>query len=382
MCDLPRWSYAVLANELGVSGSVTIYRLYDIGYAIDLDRAADLLGGAMQGRVRPSRLDAKAIRIRNPPLLAGLGDFDIAVTGATCRAVVAAHLYDFGVCSLEVRVATPGEISWSSFVDFTAALDASPALPPVFARELRDLVDRIRPSVERAETAPVFEDYKICRIDRLVSDEVTRVASELLSDDRLVALLLGERQGLSQFARRELVPHRFSYFEDDVTVLTSDAALVVEPRADDRDVEMVLEFANAQLLELRMFDQQLDADLPAFYDRVALARTGRSPRLAGRFRALLSDLQTRVADITETVERVENSLKVVNDVYLARVYSTTLELFREQAWRRGIERKLRILRETYAMLNAEAQAARTEFLEVTIVLLIVAELLVALAHGR
>ena len=370
------------ANELGVSGSVAIYRLYDIGYAIDLDRATDLLGGALQGRARPSRLDAKAIRIRNPPLLAKLSEFDITVNGAVCQALVTAHLYDFGVCSLEVRVPTPGEISWSSFVEFTAAVDVSPTLPPAFARELRNLVDRIRPSVERADTAPVFEDYKICRIDRIVSDGATRVVSEMLSDERLVALLLGERQALSQFARRELVPHRFSYFEDDITVLTSDAALVVEPRADDRDVEMVLEFANAQLLELRMFDQQLDAELPAFYDRVALARTARSPRLAARFRALLSDLQTRVADITETVERVENSLKVVNDVYLARIYSTTLELFREQAWRRGIERKLGILRETYSMLNAEAQAARTELLEITIVLLIVAELLLALAHGR
>src|SRR5207344_2444660 len=97
--------------------------------------------------------------------------------------------------------------------------------------------------------------------------------------------------------------------------------------------------------------------LPALYDRVEAARARRRPALASRFRAVLSDLQTRVADVTETVERVENALKVTNDVYLARVYAAALELFREEAWRRGIERKLGILRETYAMLNTESQAA-------------------------
>ena len=375
-------SPATVSRDLRVSGSVTIYRLFDVGYAIALDRAADLLGAAIQGRVRPSRLEAKAIEIRNPPLFAALGSFEVAVGDATCRATVSAHLYDFGVCSLYVRVAAPPEMSWSGFVDFTAGVDGSPALPAVFSRELGQLIDRIRPAIERAATAPLSEEYKICRIDRIAGDGATRVVSELLTDDQLVALLLGERQGLSPSARRELVPHRFSYFQDDLTVLTWDAALVVEPRADDRDVEIVLEFANAQLLELRMFDQQLDAELPALYDRVEVARTRRRPRLAGRFRALLSDLQTRVADITEIVERVENSLKVVNDVYLARIYSATLELFREQAWRRGIERKLGILRETYTMLNAEAQSARAELLEVIIVLLIVAELFLALVHGR
>lgn len=54
----------------------------------------------------------------------------------------------------------------------------------------------------------------------------------------------------------------------------------------------------------------------------------------------------------------------------------------EWTLRRRIDRKLRILRETYAMLNSEAQAARAERLEIAIVLLIVAELVLAVArHG-
>ena len=82
-----------------------------------------------------------------------------------------------------------------------------------------------------------------------------------------------------------------------------------------------------------------------------------------------------VADTTEVVERVENGLKVTNDVYLARIYQAALTLFREEAWRHGLERKLQIFRDTYAMLNDEAQTARGNILEVIIILLIVTEVI-------
>ena len=62
----------------------------------------------------------------------------------------------------------------------------------------------------------------------------------------------------------------------------------------------------------------------------------------------------------------------------ARIYSAALEIFRGRAWRAGIDRKLSIIRETYAMLNAESQAARAEVLEIAIVVLIVAEIVLAM----
>jgi hypothetical protein len=279
----------------------------------------------------------------------------------------------------------PDHLTWSAFTEACAAIEAAVARDVVFDREVRDLVERITPAVERAGLAPLVEEYTVYRVDHISFDEggvdpqaAPVLIADLLTDEEIAALLIGERQRLSSAALRELIPHRFSYYEDDLAVVSWESALVVEPRVEDRDVEYILEFANAQLLELRVYDQQLDADLPALYDRAEAARARRSPRLTGRFRAVLSDLQTRVADVTETVERVENALKVTNDVYLARVYAAALELFRAQAWRRGIDRKLAILRETYTMLGSEAQAARAEFLEIVVVVLILGELLLAL----
>jgi hypothetical protein len=154
--------------------------------------------------------------------------------------------------------------------------------------------------------------------------------------------------------------------------------LVVDPAKGDTDVQFVLEFANAQLLEFRFYDALLDEGLPRMYERVAQARSGPRAFPGRRFAHVLSDLQTLVADSTELVERAENALKVTDDVYLARVYAAAMEIFRGRAWRASIDRKLTIMRDTYGMLHAEAQARRSEALEISIVALILFEVVLGL----
>jgi hypothetical protein len=294
------------------------------------------------------------------------------------RAEVSARLFDFGTCSLQLRVAAPPALSWERFTEFGNAVDTSPELASLFTRYVEALRARVAPAVERPNLASVVEEYIVFRLTKLTDSNRAMLSTAVLTDTHVVPLLLRERRELSADARRELLPHRFSYYADDLTILTWDNALVVEPRGDDRDVEYILEFANAQLLELRYYDAVLDAELPAMYDRIAATRGRFSPLPTWRYRPLLARLQTRVADVTETVERVENALKVTDDVYLARIYAAALELFRGNAWRRGIERKLSIVRETYSMLNAEAQAARAELLEIAIIALIVIEIVVGM----
>jgi hypothetical protein len=297
-----------------------------------------------------------------------------------CRAQLVARIFDFGVASLQLEIIGPNIVSWGAFVEFARKLQGSTDVDALFAAELEALCRRIAPAIERAGLAPVREEYIVFRISALRRRDGGSVDPHaVLTDERLAPLLLGEPRPLARRALRELLQHRFSYYADDLVVLTWENALVLEPATNDRDVEYILEFANAQLLELRFYDAVLDAELPAMYDRVAYAR--RTHRLlTRRFHKVLAELQTRVADVTETVERAENALKVTDDVYLARVYGAALDLFRAPAWRHGIERKLEIFRSTYAMLNGEAQSARAELLELAIVFLIVAELVLGLVR--
>jgi len=364
-----------------VRGAAIVYRLYDVGYEIALDRALDLLASSAPERVRLVRGEGQAIQVKNPPVTVILGTENVAVAGERLDAEVSARVFDFGVVSLRMRIAAPRELSWSDFSAFGNAVDAEGGLAAVFDQYVRLLTERIGPAIERPALAAQTEDYVVYRISRLVSADGRPLPASALGELDVAPLLLNEWRPLSVDARRELLPHRFSYYADDLAILTWDNALIVEPEAHDTDVQYVLEFANAQLLELRFYDAALDAELPQMYDRVAAARrAGTRGLLTRRFAPLLADLQRLVADSTELVERVENSLKVTDDVYLARVYSAALEIFRGRVWRSGIDRKLAIIRETYAMLNAEGQAARAEALELAIVVLIVAEIVLALVR--
>lgn len=362
--------------DLRVDGEAIAYRLFDVGYEIDLERAARLLGGAERGRSRPGRLEARALEIRQPPLSAELGERDLDFDGTVVRGRLAVHLFDFGVCSLRLMVRAPEDASWSDFTAFGAAFDRSGTLARLFESELDALLARVRDAIQRPQVAPVVEDYIVFRLFGVRVGGRDVPAAEALSDEHLRVLLLGERRALAPAAQRDLLGNRFSYYADDLAVLTWDNALIAESRIEDTDVEYVLEFANAQLLELRVYDAQLDAELPGLYDRIAAARRRRLVTTR-RFRLLLGEMQSRVADVTEIVERADNAFKVTDDVYLARIYERALELFRVRNWRSGVDRKLGIFRETYAMLNDETQATRNELLEVAIVVLIVFEIVLS-----
>jgi hypothetical protein len=363
--------------EVRVEGTAIVYRLFDIGYEIGLERALDLLASSAPERVRPVRGEGQALQIANPPITVLLGSEVLTVAGAPHDAELSARIFDFGVVSLRIRLQAPGLRPWTDFVAFARAIDRVEALPGMVAHHLRLLTERIAPAIVRPRLAAVHEDYTVYRVSRLVDGAGTALSPEALHDGHVVPLLLEETRSISAEARRELLPHRFAYYSDDLAILTWERALVIEPGTADTDVQYILEFANAQLLELRYYDALLDLEIPQLFDRVAEARRVRRGFPGRRFADLLAGLQQQVADYTELVERAENALKVTDDVYLARVYQTALELFRGRTWRSGIDRKIGILRETYAMLNDESQAARSETLELAIVLLIVLEIVLA-----
>ena len=133
-----------------------------------------------------------------------------------------------------------------------------------------------------------------------------------------------------------------------------------------------------QLLLMRTYDAQLDTQLPQMYQRIAREQQRFELPLVRRYSKLLHHVQSLVAEVTWVTERVDNALKVTDDVYWNRLYSALLNVLRVDVWRDGVEHKLALIRETYSMLHAEADAERASALEWTIVLLILFEIGMAL----
>jgi hypothetical protein len=365
-----------------VSGSIVAYRLFDIAYAIDLAAAEKIWAErsrASSTRARLTTAPPKAVAFGVPPVEIALDPVPLSLGTATITATVIARLYDFGVVTFALKMPA-GPLPWSAYAELMNRADRGlrdeGAGTDHWARLLTEIRSVFTPALVRPAQSTIEEDYLIGIVNAF--DEPL-TADTLQSRVDLVPLLSGERRPLADAARQDLLRQRFSYYTDDLVVLTWDRAFIYEPR-EDSDVADVLEVANAELVEMRYYDELLDAELPRMYDLIE--RTQRATRLLAsrRFADLARRLSALVAEVTELTEKVDNALQVTEDVYLARVYAAALELFRVPAVSAAVDRKLAIIRDTYAGLYQEASAARAALLEVIIVVLIAVEIVIALAR--
>ncbi len=311
-----------------------------------------------------------------PPVAVELEPVTLALDHGNVAATATVRLYDFGAVTIALRVPIMNA-TWAQFVRQLNAVDRNvTAAGDMWDRLLKRVRELLGPAMIRAEDSGVQEEYLIGVVHEF---EPKLSATELRDRVDLVPLLSGEQRPLSEGARQDLLRQRFSYYTDDLVVLTWDRAFVYEPRGDS-DVLDVLEVANAQLLEMRYYDELLDDELPRMYELVAKARRTRTLLASRRFAGLARRLHTLVAEVTELTERVDNALQVTEDVYLARIYAAALELFRVPEVNAAVERKLAIIRDTYSALYDESLASRTELMELLIIVLILAEIVIALVR--
>jgi hypothetical protein len=362
-----------MAELTVVAGQIVALRLFDVAYAIDLKRAETLWAGRT-ARSRFSATSPKAMAFGVPPLGIDLDPVALEFGAGPVELAVTARLYEFGALTIALRLPVAGR-AWSEFVRLVNAFHgavAAAAMP--WERLLTQLRGVLAPALVRPSAAALEEDYLIGSVQQF---DTRPSAAELLAQIDLVPLLSGEQRPLSDGARADLLRSRFSYYADDLVVLTWDRAFIYEPRGDS-DVADVLEVANAQLLEMRYYDELLDDELPRMYDLVETTRRGLNVFAARRYATLARRLYTLVAEVTELTERVDNALQVTEDVYLARIYAAALDLFRVATVSAAVDRKLAIIRDTYAALYDEASSSRSEVLEIAIVVLIIVELVLAL----
>ncbi len=304
------------------SGAVVALRLFDVAYAIDLARAEALLAERARAS-RRSRLSAtppKAMTFGVPPVSLELEPVILSLDDRDVAASVTARLYDFGAVTIALRIAVT-DTPWAGFVRQLNTVDRSiGADNDPWARLLRQVRELLGAAFTRPEETKVQEEY-LLGVVHAFDQPMTAAALQERVD--LVPLLSGEQRPLSDGARQDLMRQRFSYYTDDLVVLTWDRAFIYEPR-NDSDVMDVLEVANAQLLEMRYYDELLDDELPRMYELVAKARLRRTLLSSRRFADLARRLHTLVAEVTELTERVDNALQVTEDVYLARIYAAAL----------------------------------------------------------
>jgi len=355
--------------ETITSGSITAFYLFDVSETIDLSRLREQIGGgAAAARLVPKAGTPSYFTYAVPPVVVegqalGIADID----GFRTRV----KFFDYGVVSLALTKPFAG--SWEALIALSQNYIENDRIEQQAERACRQVVERCQAAIPHAREQWLTEDYLVFSVTGLEP----RLTASTLVEQRAaeIALLLrGERQPLSEQEQEEVLRSRVSYLVDDLVVPTWNAALVYDTEAGVQPALEIFEFANSQLLEYRYYDALLDVELARIYGR--LQQKPRFESLAGRaYVRATRELHALFIDVNDVTDRTQNALKLIGDIYAARLFHLVATRLGVPMWKASVDEKLKTLDDIYRFAVEQVAISRGHLLELAIVGILVFELL-------
>lgn len=356
-------------------GHLLAYRMYDAADEIDLGTVEATLR-AESSRLRLLRENSQYLELRNPPVSLSLGSRELKLSVGPVTTELRVRVYDHGAISCMLRIPLAAGTSFEELIAFADAVYDAPPIDALCRAEVAALSQRLGAALRSPHLWDQDESYTVTFIEAFEGGPAT--ADQVLARCDLGRLLLGEKAStISRQQRRDVLNHQHSYLTSDLAVIDWNSAFVYEPSGLP-DIPDILEIANAQLLELRYYDDLLDRELDAIYDEVNLTKRPWWSIFSSKYSRLRRRTLALTLELGEFTERVENSLKIIGDFYLARVYQSAVRRFRISDWSQSVYRKETSVAQVYSLLKSEVDTDRLLWLEITVVILILGELLLAL----
>ncbi|HME33012.1 MAG TPA: hypothetical protein VKG65_09700 [Terriglobales bacterium] len=354
-----------------MKGSVLGVILHDICEEIRLEELREILGAK---RVEPGFKHAtpEYVRFEKPPVVEHL-DPVVLSSGETLSPQV--KYYDYGVVSVVLELGF--EADWEELIQLAARWVPNAELERQAQQIIRGRLERIAPAIGRLYNDWLSEDYYIF----LLSDVPSRAnGSELLAEygPQIAQMLRGEQVPLARSEADDVIQASLSYYPNDLVVVGWNAALVYDGPLGAATSVQILEYANSQLLEFRHYDELLTRELAGVY-RSLKHRAGLWRRW--RMRAEASRLNSVTVEVTELVERADNAIKFVSDMFSARLYRLAAAKVGVPEYKDLVNEKLHTAEGLYRALIDEFHQSRGFILELMVVIILVIEL-VYLFRGK
>ncbi len=354
------------------SGTFYAYFVFDVADTIALGRLRATPSSEAVARA-PLQLRREAssdfIEFPEPPVVVTLA--------APPDLRMRAKAFDYGVVSIRISCAlAPGP--WDAFAAETRRLRGDPTLPSIARRALDDFLVANGDALDDPHE-PLLEDYFVFNVEAFASS-VTGPELVDAFGPALASLVLCEERRVTTTECTETLRVNFAYFEDDLAVVQWDTAFVYDDREGAQNTLDIIEFANTQLAELRTYDARLDEELDTIYALDAKRPTRRFGRRQAQDAA--DRLRYLIVDIAELTDRSSNALKIIGDAYYARFYRGVTGRLGLKDWQKQIDAKVETVNEMYRFFTDQAQAARSEFLEVVVISLIAVEIVLGVVALR
>jgi hypothetical protein len=349
------------------SGTIAALYLFDVAEQVDLARLRETLGGAA-ARLASKSAQPASLQYQVPPLVLEADAAGRAhIEGFHARL----KFFDYGVVSL--ALVQPFSGTWDDLVAASQRYIENPGLEDAAEQAVRQTVDRCAAAMTRPRTSYLSEDYLILAVHEL---ETPLDADALLAarGPQLAQMLRGETSPLSAQEQEEVLKNRLSYLSNDLVVPTWNAAFVYDTEPGAAAALELFEFTNSQLLEFRYYDALLDAELARIYPELQRTSWWHNLFGGGATRAA-NQVHSLFIDINEITDRTDNALKIVGDIYAARVLALAAARLGLARWRQSVEDKLETLDDIYRFAVEQVSISRGQFLEIAVVVILVFELI-------
>lgn len=358
-------------------GACHVLYSYDVGLAIDLDKAERHIAASRpRGTFRQKRRTPYYFEYQPPPLRVSDAIEPLSIAELATNRIIELVIYDFGAVTVQFSIPLHGDLS--RLLDLSEQLWDHEQLLYSAARAVQALLTSIAPAVTKPQVSEIVEDYCIYQLEALAPDGDFD-ATLAPQAGRFAQVLRAERTPLSQQEITDATAHHISFGRDDRTLIDWNAALLIGPGLDD--VRAVLEYANVELLEMRYLDDRLDVDIDQAYEALTRRAARRRSPLPGVKSADMWRIAGLQMDSAMLYEGVNNALKLLGDQYLARVHRLAAQRFHLQEWDSSIRRKLQTIESIYAKLTDRSAALRLEVLEWIIIILIAVSILMPFIPG-
>lgn len=353
-------------------GELVFTHLYDLGGEVRMSEAAKLVASDRAAeRVEPRKSAPPYVALARP-LLFRYPTRPVDTEMGVMQVGIEARIYAIGAVGVTLHV--PFELASLDAVNdltFARLPDGTPleAIAKGVEKEISEAIQSALVETYAADVEP--ESYLVIALT-----QTPRPAWEIFEKEAttLAGILAGERrpERLSDEEIRDNLRTWYSYYRDDLVVVDWDRALIIEPSGKYDDALTVIETANLELLELRVYDKYLDEvleeayeDLTRFYGRGGLFRSARNVQ---------EDLSNARIDLVRVTDTINNIGKIFGDYYLAKLHLGLQERFHLREWENIVREKMATLNELYTLASHEVEHRRGVVLEGMIVLLFIVDL--------
>jgi hypothetical protein len=358
-------SQVTAASETALRGSVLVLIQFDVCEEIRLDQLREIFGARTVEQPSFKHPTPGYIRYQRPPVVEPIEPL-VLETGERLNGQI--KYYDYGVLSVVFELPFSGD--WDMLVRLGSRWVWDVDFAGHASRIAHQKLERAAPALVKPYADWLSEDYFIFHVRDVPG---CPSAADLVNTqgERIAQIVRGETAQLSDGERTEILQSRISYYPNDLAVIGYNAAFLYDSASGAETAIQLLEYANSQLLEFRHYDELLTRELEGVY---ASLDKGTGILARWRLARAATKLHTVLLDVSELTEHADNAIKFLSDMFSARLYKVAAAKVGVPDYKDLVTQKVHTAEELYRFMVDQFNQSRAFFLELTVVIILVIEL--------